>query len=56
MSPINERLPCQPVVDGVVREDEVMETGGVAEKKGWRIDNNSQNESQQAGKPERKRL
>ena len=53
---VHERLPGQPVVDGVVREDKVVEAGGVAEKKGWRIDDNSHDESQQAGKPERKRL
>ena len=52
---INECLPGQPAVDGVVREHEVMEAGGDAEKKAWRIDDERQNETPQGHKSETER-
>ena len=49
---VHERLPGQPVVDGVVWEDEVVETGGLSREKVWGIDDKRHNETQQGGKPE----
>ncbi len=44
---VNEGLPRQPVMQGIVRKDKIVEMGGVAHEKRWRINDECQNDVQQ---------